>query len=93
MITIFKTESGSTYEVNTNDMTWARLQTTEKSGSIRDEEGRLIGIVQLEMGKRAVLMVEPHEGTPEVVVRYISTSRVVSMNNVDAAISSGYPVS
>lgn len=46
----FTTKTGSTYELDTEAMTWKRLDKTVKSGTIRNEGGQLVEWPTVQVG-------------------------------------------
>lgn len=80
MTVTFTTETGSIYYLDGFEMTWKRILATDKSGPIRgDGGGKLLSWPVIEIGRSAVLLVEPHETSPESSIRIIKTSHVISV--------------
>jgi hypothetical protein len=73
-----RTKTGSVYKLDREEMTWARLSRTEKSGPVRDGEkgGKLLAWPDIEAGRGLLMFVEGHETTPSGLGRYIYTSDV-----------------
>lgn len=75
---IFRTKSGSTYVLDLEAQTWARVSKTEKSGPCRTEEGPMLDFY-LVAEQRAVIHCPPvTEGSSG---RMIVTSPVVSIES------------
>jgi len=66
---MFRTATGSTYEIDCRDMSWRRLPTL-RSGILRSESGPLVALRQLELGLPAVLLCPPFlpGGPPRAIV-------------------------
>lgn len=79
MTITFTTETGSVYHLDSEKMRWERVHTAEQSGNIRDEGGKLIEWPAIKVNYSVVLLVEPHESTPDGMIRMIRTSHVKSI--------------
>jgi len=68
---VFRTETGSRYEIDHVAMTWRRTTATLGSGVLRSEGGRLLMPVRPKVGSRVVLVGPPFaEGLgPRLVFR------------------------
>jgi hypothetical protein len=59
MTYIITTESGSIYEIDTDLMTWIRLQMSKQSGYIRSKSGTFLELKTLGIGKRMTIVCPP----------------------------------
>jgi hypothetical protein len=75
-VTVFRTATGSAYEVDLRQMTWRRVPTL-RSGVLRSEGGSLWLVRQLEVGEPAILLCPPFR--PGGPLRAIITSPVVAI--------------
>lgn len=77
--TIFRTESGSLYEVDYGAKTWTRLEKPWVEGDypLRTGEGKFDRISEVEVGKPVTLFAEPLD--PTATMRCIQTSLVVEI--------------
>lgn len=72
----FRTETGSTYEIDGDAGTWRRLGTTMASGRLRTEGGWLLARPEIVVGSSAVVAFAVDESP---VPRVLITSRVVAI--------------
>lgn len=70
------TETGSTYIIDNDSLTWKREGKTDKSGVIRDEEGRMKEPVEIEIGKPMLIFTIRNLGTEAEYVGCVMTSPV-----------------
>lgn len=75
----FTTINGSVYKLDKQAMTWERIGTTSKSGKIRQENGKLLSWPRIDIGWGALL--NDSKVRPGMQVHYISTSKVVSVED------------
>jgi hypothetical protein len=74
----FRTESNSLYLIDTDAMTWERTHTTEKSGRIRSETGKLLAQPEITIGEPAFL--EDASVLPGHATHHVMTSRVMEVS-------------
>jgi hypothetical protein len=72
------TESGSNYEINNDTKRWARLTTTEKSGSLRTAEGDILNHDPITPTVGESLIVLTNNINPSATHRLLVTSLVIS---------------
>jgi hypothetical protein len=71
----FTTENGTRYELDQEQMTWTKLSTTARSGSIRNSSGHLALWPTIKMGEPAIL--EDDDVLPGCAQHLVRTSNVV----------------
>jgi hypothetical protein len=81
MVQRFRTTSGSEYQIDSRTMTWKRLITTEWSGRVRKDSGRLIRYPKITVGQPAFL---PDTSiAPGAVGHAVMTTEVVKLWEVE----------
>ena len=73
--------ANSTYYLDTEAKTWARIDKTGDSGNLRNEQGVYNEIAQLEEGKNMLLVCPP--AREDAIARLIITSPVLTITNSD----------
>lgn len=76
----FKTENGSTYEIDRDAMTWKRVTKTDASGTIRADMGHLIAPPVVLIGQAATLQDDAIR--PGYDAHIVHTSRVLSISEI-----------
>jgi hypothetical protein len=76
-MTLLRTASGSSYEIDFVNRTWKRTKHEPESSELRTEEGTFLLADRPEVGVRFNMLCDPL--TQHVVARYISTSPVTEI--------------
>lgn len=76
---IVTTKSGTKYRIDLEAKTWQRLEATYKSGHLRTEFGKFIGIEGLAVGCGMIITCPPI--TPRASARVIYTTQVVAIED------------
>jgi hypothetical protein len=76
----FKTITGSVYEIDTENLRWARLSYTENSGYVRGENGPLLAIPEVKLGHSVIMNCPPVDD--KYVGRLIITSAVMEVEKL-----------
>ena len=77
MIYNVRTQTGSIYQIDTEAMTWTRLESTEHSGRLRTDGGALSCEPEIKLGERMIILGPPI--TPWTYGRIILTTPVVEI--------------
>lgn len=82
MRVLVRTKTNSLYEIDTENKTWARRQSTPESGHIRgDEYGSYLAVESIKVGSPIVMLLDPYEvGGPG---RMIITSDIVAIEGIE----------
>lgn len=79
----FTTQNGSLYELDGEKRTWARLVKDSNSGEIRAEQGTLVCLPKVEIGRSVYIqdtnILEAFRGLGGYAVHLVLTSPVVSI--------------
>lgn len=71
------TENGSVYQLSQEDMTFVRVDKTDRSGAVRGEIGELLEWPKLDIGRPLAMLCKSL--TPGLTARVVLTSHIIGI--------------